>query len=232
MATLKEALQSTIMSKVLVAVTGGAMVLFAIGHMAGHLLMFGGAETYNKYAQGLHDLGGILWAARIGLIVFFLVHIWQTIRLKSLNTSARPQNYVKQKPVASSVYSRSMIWSGLLILAFVVYHLLHFTFGKVHPEFQNKIWVLFDGRTVKDVYSMVVASFKNPLISTTYILAMILLFFHLAHAIASMFQTLGFNHPKYYPLVKAGCSALAFIICFGYIAIPIAILFDIIKPLV
>lgn len=217
--------------KVLVALTGLAMVGFVVAHLTGNLLIFAGPESLNKYAQSLRDLGALLWIARIGLIASVAGHIALTLKLTARNNAARPERYVAQKPVNSTIYSRTMTYTGLGILGFVVFHLLHYTFGKIQPAEYNNVWILNDGRTVHDVYSMVVAGFSNPIYTGVYIVCVTFVLMHLSHAIASSIQTLGFNHPRYYSQLKNASNGLSLILWIGYVSIPLAVLLKYITPL-
>lgn len=231
MPTFGESLKSTIISKVIVALTGLAIVMFVIVHLAGNLLIFAGPDALNKYAIGLRDLGALLWVARIGLIVCFVLHIMGTIRLSALNAKARPQGYSMKKAVSSTLYSRTMLLSGLSILAYLLFHLMHFTWGKISPEQFNQHYPLPDGRIVHDVYSMTVAGFQQWYIAVAYMLAVTFVLLHLMHAIQSAFQTIGFNHPKYSSMVKSGSQGLTAILWLGYMSIPVAIMLKLILPL-
>lgn len=127
-------LKSTILSKVVMALTGLILVLFIIGHTVGNLQIFMGAEVFNKYAAFLQGLGELLWAIRGGLLIALALHIFTSIRLKMLNNGAKPQGYKVKRYIKSSLGGRTMIWTGLMIFAFLVYHILHFTTGHMQPE--------------------------------------------------------------------------------------------------
>lgn len=217
-------LRSTILSKAVMAISGAIWVGFAIGHLSGHFLLFGGPQAYNGYAQGLRDLGPLLWIARIVLLLSFFLHSFSGIWLTRRNSAARPVGYAMKKPLLSTLSSRYMAVSGLLLLTFVLYHLAHFTFGVVYAQYCTGEFILQDGRTVHDAYSMVVGSFQHPVISITYILFMVAFGMHLHHAIRSIFQTLGFNHPKYNAVIAKFGKGLATLLTLGYISIPIFVL--------
>ena len=220
MAALVRFLQSTILSKVVVAVTGLFMVLFLLGHMAGNLQMYLGQEKMNIYAETLQGLGGLLWLVRAAMLLFLVLHIITSVRLKALNLSARPEPYAMKTWVRATFSSRTMFWTGVMIGLFIVYHLLHFTVKATNPAYGG----LFDAAGRHDVYSMVVVGYSNVLIALVYIATMILLGFHLFHAIESMFQTLGVNHPKYNPIIHGLSVTLSIIIAFGFIMIPVGVL--------
>jgi len=207
--------QSTNGKKAVMAVTGAILFLFVIGHLLGNLQIFEGAARLNAYGQFLKNLGELLWIARIGLIVAVLLHIVATVQLWLLNQKARPIAYAKKKSVNSSYADRTMYWSGPIVLAFVIFHLLQFTAGYIHPESK-----FIEG----DVYHNVVAGFSVWWVSVWYIFSMILLGFHLRHGVWSMFQSLGMNHPRHTPVLKQGALWIAILITAGYISIPVAVL--------
>ncbi len=215
---------STVMQKMIVAISGLAVVGFLIAHLAGNLLIFSGPSAFNKYAQGLRDLGALLWIMRAGILVSFVAHIVFTVKLKGRNASARPTSYQSLTPVASTVYSRSMIISGLSILAFLLFHLAHFTWHKVAVVPYNQTWLLLDGRLVHNAYAMAVAGFRSLPISIFYVLAVTMVFLHMNHAVQSAFQTLGFNHPRYRPMVLRATMVLSLVLWLGFIMIPISVL--------
>ncbi|HTW50003.1 MAG TPA: succinate dehydrogenase cytochrome b subunit [Acidobacteriaceae bacterium] len=207
--------QSTNGKKAVMAVTGCILFLFVIGHLLGNLQVFDGRARLNAYGAFLHNLGELLWIVRGVLILAVVLHIWATVQLWSRNRKARPVGYKVKKSVASSYADRTMYWSGPIILAFVIFHLLEFTAGTIHPESQ-----FIEG----DVYHNVVAGFQVWWISAWYIFSLILLGFHLRHGIWSMFQSLGFNHPRHTPLLKQAALWIAILITVGYISIPVSVL--------
>ena len=220
MATLVRFLQSTILSKVVMAVTGLLLVLFLVGHMVGNMQMYLGPEKMNTYAHTLQSLGGLLWAIRCVLLLFLVLHVWTSIRLKLLNNAARPVPYAFKATVRATLASRTMIWSGIMIFLFLTYHLLHFTVRATNPVYAS----LVDAAGNPDVYSMVILGYQNVLISLVYIAAIILLGFHLYHAIGSMFQTLGISHEKYDAAINGLSIVLSLIIVVGFISIPFGVL--------
>lgn len=219
---------SSIGKKLFVAISGAALLLFALGHMVGNLQVFIGQDQINKYAHALQSLGAMLWVIRAGVILMAILHVWFAVKLKLENWKARPVKYAFESTVQAGLASRTMIWSGLLIFAFITYHLLHFTFMATHPEYKG-LSAMLDGKEVHDVYSMIIFGFKQPLISAFYIVMMFLLAYHLSHGIKSMFQTLGWNNERCEPKLNKLAITLATIIFLGYISIPIAILSGIIK---
>ncbi|MCB9473626.1 MAG: succinate dehydrogenase cytochrome b subunit [Candidatus Delongbacteria bacterium] len=210
---------SSIGRKLLMALTGLALLLFLLGHMAGNLQFFAGADTLNAYAAALRHNIYLLWGIRGTLLLIFLVHVISAIQLTLANRAARPEPYAVQKPLQSTFASRTMFLSGLVVLGYIVFHLAHLTVGVVGPEHRLQV-----GSHVPDAYANVVAGFSNPLIAGLYILSMVVLFFHLSHGAQSALQTLGFNHPKYTPMVRGLLLGLVFLICAGFISIPLAVL--------
>jgi succinate dehydrogenase / fumarate reductase cytochrome b subunit len=219
-------LTSTVGTKFLVAATGVILVVFVVGHLLGNLQVYIGPEAVNSYAAFLKSKPALLWAARLGLLAALLIHIWGITRLTLLNREARPQAYALRKPVASTFSSRTMALSGIGLLAFVIYHLLHFTVGAAHPGFFR----LTDELGRHDVYSMTVLSFQQPLISFFYIAAMGILGLHLSHGIASTFHTLGWSRPKTAPLIELFGLTLALLLVIGNISIPVSALIGLIQP--
>lgn len=217
------------MQKAVVAISGLLFVLFLIGHLGGNLLLYTGPMAFNKYAQGLKDLGPLLWILRIVMVMSLVLHVTFTIRLRQRNAEARPVEYAKKTPVASTLYSRSMMYTGLTILAFVIFHLAHFTWGKVQPEHYTGTWMLPDGRTTHDVYKMTVAGFNEAWISVVYILCVSMVMMHLQHAFQSAVQTLGFRHPRYTPMVLKAGAAIATVLWLGFVSIPISVMSGIVQ---
>lgn len=207
------------------AATGLVLVLFIIGHMSGNLQLYMGQERMNKYAEFLQSMGPLLWVIRFIMLTCFVLHVWTSIRLKFLNMSARPVPYEKKNWIKATLASRTMLLTGSLIGTFLLYHILHFTTGITNPSSFH----FTDPAGRHDVYTMMVLGYQNVFISGTYILGMILLAFHLNHAIASMFQTLGINHPRYNGLIEKGGMFLSILIATGFTFIPLGVLFGIIR---
>lgn len=216
--------KSSIGRKLIVALTGLILVGFLAGHLAGNLAVFGGREGFNTYAQFLHEmLHGIgVWIARIGLLGAVVLHIAATISLTRENRAAR-QAYAHPATIQTTKSAKIMIFSGLTILAFVVFHLLHFT---VRVSFPAERYVDHDKFGVKrfDAWQMVIDGFSNPLVVLFYIIAMTLLCSHLSHGVGSMFQTLGLRSKKSAGMVSIVSKGTAWLIWLGFISIPIAIL--------
>ncbi|MCA9752627.1 MAG: succinate dehydrogenase cytochrome b subunit [Gemmatimonadetes bacterium] len=216
---------SSIGTKSLMALSGLALLLFVIAHLLGNLQIYLGPEAINAYGHLLKSLPELLWTMRIGLAAMFLLHISTAIRLTALNRSARPVAYRKSEPQIAGVAARSLIATGLLILAFVLFHLAHFTLGTVDPSSFHHV----DEMGRHDVFRMVVTGFSNPLYTGIYVVAMIVLGFHLWHAIASLFQTLGLSHPRFRPLIEKVGKTLAVLLVLGNISIPLSILAGIVR---
>ncbi len=211
--------------KILMAVTGFISFGYIVGHMAGNLQIFVGQDRLNTYAEALHSLGAMLWLIRLFLLACFGTHIWLGIQLKLENMAARPISYKKADTVQATLASRTMVWTGSIIGAFAIYHLLHFTVRNTDPRFAD----LVDSLGRYDVYSMVILGFQNPLISGFYILAVGLLCFHLSHGFASMFQSIGWCNDRSKKTLERLSVAISTLIFLGYISVPIAVLMDIVK---
>jgi succinate dehydrogenase / fumarate reductase cytochrome b subunit len=209
---------STVGKKAVMAVSGLVLFLFVVGHLIGNLQIYEGPEKLNNYARFLRSMPALLWGVRITLIVMVVLHIWSSMQLARLKFDARPTGYVKKKVTQSSYASRTMYWSGPIILAFVIYHLLDFTFGTVNPSFQEG-----------NVYANVVASFQLIPVSAFYVIAMLLLATHLYHGLWSMFQSLGFSHPRYTPVLKRSAAVVAIFIAAGNISIPLSVLAGLVR---
>ena len=209
---------STIGKKAIMAVTGLILFVFLILHMLGNLQVFLGPEVMNHYAETLHGNPPLLWTARIILLISVALHIWASVQLTLLKREARPVGYVKRANVVSSWASRSMMLSGPIIAVFVVFHLLHLTTGTLHPQFIEL-----------QAYENLVTGFLVVPVAVIYIVAMVLLGFHLSHGIWSMFQSLGFSHPRYTPAIKRFASVFSWLLVAGFISVPIAVLSGLVR---
>lgn len=227
MRSFGELWRSTIITKWVMAITGIMIVGFLMAHVSGNLLIFAGPDAMNEYGVWLREIGhGILiWLFRIGLLAAFVLHIWSGIRMAALNRAARPVGYKKFENRTASVASRTMLLTGLLILVYAVYHLAHFTWGLAHANYYRGMDAL--GRA--DVYTMVIQSFRDPLIVVIYLVSMIVVGMHLNHGINSALQTLGMNHPKYNTLLINGSRGLSVLLVLAYSSIPLAIVFGFVK---
>lgn len=226
MSAVCRAVTSTVGIKYLVAISGALLVAFVFGHMLGNLQIYLGPEALNSYAASIKSMGPLLWVARIGLLAALATHVWGIATLWRRNRSARTQPYGKSRPIVSTLASRNMLLTGLILLAFVVYHLLHFTAGVTHPDqFQ-----LYDGQGRHDVYSMVVLGFRDPLVAGSYILAMALLGLHLSHGVGSAFRSAGLSGPRFRALLEGCGRVLAVVVVIGNISIPLACLLGLVQP--
>ena len=207
--------RSSIGKKVVMALTGVILFGFVIGHMVGNMQIFLGREVLNEYAVFLRAFGhgGGLWVARTVLIVSAALHVWAAAALTRANMAARPVGYRLRENRESTIASRTMRITGVLLVGFLFYHLADFTFGGQNPSFRPH-----------DVYHNVIASFSVPWISGLYIVAMLLLGLHLYHGVWSMLQTLGLHHPRYNPMRQAFAAIITIVIVGGNISFPLAVL--------
>lgn len=220
MSAARTFLASTIGKKVVMASTGIVLFGFVLAHMVGNLQMYLGAEALDRYGVFLREFlhGGGLWIARAVLLACAGLHIWAAASLTLADRAARPVGYRRWDARESTFASRTMRWSGLVILAFLVYHLLDLTVGVVNPGFE-------EGR----VYRNVVASFRVVPVSLFYIVAMLLLWTHLRHGVWSMLRTLGLSHPRYEHLAQRVATAFATVVVAGNISFPLAVLFGVVE---
>jgi succinate dehydrogenase / fumarate reductase, cytochrome b subunit len=205
--------RSSIGKKVVMAASGAVLLGFVAAHMAGNLQVYLGRTAINAYAESLRHVPALLWAARLGLLAAVTLHIWSAYSLSRTSWDARPVGYRARESRESTYASRTMRWSGVILLLFIVYHLMHFTFGNVHPSF-----------VPGDVFHNVVAGFRNVAVSGFYIAAMIALGLHLYHGVWSMMQTVGLSHPRYDHLRHAFATLVAVVIVAGNISFPLAVL--------
>jgi len=214
---------SSIGKKIIVALTGIVLVGFLLGHLTGNLLMYFGAEAFNEYAEFLHNMlhGAGVWIARIVLLTCLILHVAATIGLVIANKKAKGLNYEKPETNVASGSSRIMIWSGLTILAFIIFHILHYT-------------VRVDSDLAKygdngDAYRMVIVGFQSVWVSIFYIIAISLLCSHLSHGVSSIFQTLGLRTRGNASLISCFAKGYTAIIWIGFISIPVAVLTGLLK---
>ncbi len=217
--------QSAVGKKAVMAVTGLIGFGFVIGHMLGNLQIFLGPEVMNAYGLKLHETPALLYGTRIVLSLAVVLHIVAAAQLIGMNRAARPEGYAKLSPVASSYASRTMRWSGPILAAFIVYHLLHFTIGSAHPHFVYQDAL----NTIPAPYENAVRGFSNPVVSLFYIVSMILLMLHINHGAWSLFQSLGLNHPRYTPALRTLARAASMLLLIGNCSIPIAVLAGVVK---
>jgi succinate dehydrogenase / fumarate reductase cytochrome b subunit len=219
--------RSSVGKKFIVALTGIVLLGFIIGHLLGNLQIFLGPDWINSYAEHLRNLGPLLWLIRAFLLVNVLAHIYFTISLAIDNRRARPDRYAAKHYAKATFASRYMWLSGLVVLAFIVYHVAHFTLVIADPHLAA---LKPDALNRHDVFSMMVYGFRNPIVSGFYVLAMFLLMLHLTHGASSFFQSLGWNDKKLTPKLARAGRIFAWLIFLGYIAIPIAVLAGVVQP--
>src|SRR5882672_7336870 len=217
--------RSSLGKKYIMALTGCALFGFVIAHLAGNLQIFLGQENLNRYGHFLQTTPELIWPARIGLIVLTLLHIVAAVQLSAENKRARSIPYAQYEVVAASYASRTMLMSGLIIAAFVIYHLLHFTIQIPGINFTGQDFrILEDAKKRHDIYQMMVLGFRQPLVSGFYILGMALLCLHLSHGVSSMFQSLGFKNKHYGRFIDPAARFVSALIFIGYVSIPVAVL--------
>ncbi|RYZ55783.1 MAG: succinate dehydrogenase cytochrome b subunit [Proteobacteria bacterium] len=217
--------KSSLGSKYIMAITGAGLFLFLVGHIAGNLLLYFGFEAFNAYAYALQHLPyGLLWIARGGLLVMTIAHVYIAYRLSFHNRAARPQRYQYEATLQASFASRTMPYTGTVVLLFILFHLAHFTLHLVGYDGPYTDPV---GR--HDVYKMVVTSFQNPVYSLLYIVSMAVIGFHLSHGLSSMWQSLGLNHQKYNLFFRKVTPLIGWVVCIAAASIPLSVLIGIIK---
>jgi succinate dehydrogenase cytochrome b subunit len=205
--------RTSVGKKAVMAVTGLIMVAYLITHVLANLMVFQGPAKINAYSRFLHGTGGALWAARLVLLAAVVLHIVAAIQLTSRRQAARPVGYAAGRESQVSTFaSRTIRWGGALILVFLVYHILHFTLGTVHPSFVEG-----------DPYHNVVAGFMSPLVVAFYELALVAVGLHLYHGIWSSGRSLGISAPSPHPLKRQLALALALLVWAGFAVIPIAV---------
>jgi len=214
--------EAPIGKKAVMAITGLILFGYVVGHLLGNLQIYSANhDQINRYAAFLHNPANAvpLWAIRAFLFLAVVLHVTASIQLWLQNRIARPIAYVRKNDVPASYAARTMLWSGPIVGAFIVFHVLHLTVGAVLP-----LQDVNGSPTTPDVYHNVIAGFQNPWVSGFYILAMILLCMHLYHGLWSMFQSMGIDHPRYTPLLKKGAAIVAILIAIGNCSIPIAVM--------
>jgi len=233
--------QSTIGLKIVMAVSGLVLVGFVLGHMLGNLQIFLGPDTINAYAHKLKTLPPpVLWGFRLFLLAAVALHVWAAVKLVLRNRHARPEDYTENQVVQASYASRTMRWSGVVLLAFIIFHLAHFTVREVpgldydKPEYQaplvkhGEIVRYGDGEPemVFDVYAMMITGFSREhwYVPVFYIVAMGLLCLHLSHGVSSMFQSAGLRNRVWRRRLRYVARAYALTVFLGFIVIPIAVL--------
>ena len=219
--------RSSLGKKYVMALTGAALVVFLVGHLVGNLQVFGAPDLINQYAHFLKSKPLMLWGARLGLLATVGLHIVSAVSLIRLNRSARPVAYAGGAAYAATTRSRYMAISGSVILAFIVYHLLHFT--ALNPAVNgvgdfSRLTTDLHGEVVPDVYAMMVLGFQVWWVAAFYLLAQALLFMHLSHGLAAMFQSLGLRNHVWWPRVQVLAKVVSLALFLGYASIPVGIL--------
>lgn len=223
---LVEFYRSSVGKKATMAVTGAFFMFYVLLHMVGNLKLYFGPEYMDEYAEWLKVFGapavpdsGFLWLMRFALAGSLLLHLHAAWSLTQMNHKARKTGYKSKRDyIAADFASRTMRWSGVLVLIFIGYHLLHFTTGTVHPEYEYGA-----------VYANVVSGFENPLISAFYIVANLALGVHLYHGAYSLFRSLGASNPRFDPWRRWFAIGFAGLIVVGNISFPISVLTGIIN---
>lgn len=208
---------SSVAKKALMAVTGLVLVGFVLGHMSGNLLYFREGNALNDYARWLHGLGPLLWVARGALLLAVAVHIWAGLSLAAENRAARAGGPSVEATRRASLGSRTMPYTGVVLLGFIVFHLLHFTFRTVNPE-------VAAAGDAGDVKRMIELGFASPWVSGFYIVSMALLCLHLGHGVSSMFQTLGLRNERWRGPLDLAAAAYGWVVFLGFAAIPVHVL--------
>jgi succinate dehydrogenase / fumarate reductase cytochrome b subunit len=217
---------SSLGKKFVMAGSGALLFLFVVGHLIGNLQVFGPPEMINRYAHFLKSTPELLWVVRLGLLALVILHIITAIQLSAANKAARPEGYATQGAYGSSWQSRYTLVSGLVILAFIVYHLAHFTVllpGINGVGDFTQLKTDLHGQTVPDVYGMMIIGFQVGWVVLFYLIAQALLFVHLGHGLAAMFQSLGLRNHEWMPRIKMFAKAASIAILIGYSLIPISI---------
>lgn len=246
-------LASSLGKKYIMALSGLVLSLFVLGHMLGNLQVFGDPYLINAYGYKLQHLPyGLLWIIRLFLLLCVAAHIWAAITLKIENKKARPQDYEVNATVQASLASRTMIMSGLIILIFLIFHLLHYTVRAVPgheynhsiltsdgTEYPAEVLLIKNGQTVVDafgkplqvhnVHDMMIAGFSYPLISIFYLIGTYLLCMHLSHGVSSMFQSLGLRNEAWRYRLDKFAKVYGWVTFVGYASIPLSIWFGVVQ---
>ena len=208
---LLSTLGSAIGKKLMMAITGLGFCGFLAVHLAGNLTIYGGKDSFNSYSDHLHAWGPLVTLAELGLLAFALVHILIGAFLFYQNLKARPQRYSVNKSAGGrSLGSRTMPYTGVILMAFVIFHLINFHFVD---------------KTGTTIYELVSGAFNNPVYVIIYIIAVAIAAVHVSHGFWSAFQTMGANHPKYMPLIRKIGVAFSLIIGIGFGALPVYLFF-------
>jgi len=223
---LKRIFCSSLGKKYIMAASGCLLFLFVVAHLVGNLQIFLGPKVINRYGHFLQSNPELIWPARIILLVMVGLHIWAAVKLTIENRAARPVGYAQYEIVVATYASRTMFMSGLIILIFIVYHLLHFTVQVQQINLTGENFIDFhDPQQRHDIFKMMVVGFSNVWVSGFYLVGMALLCLHLSHGVSSMFQSLGWKNKAYGPFLDKFARVGALAIFIGYSSIPVAILF-------
>ena len=217
--SMKSFFMFSILQKYLMGLTGLGLALFVLVHMLGNLLIFAGGKAYNLYAHQLEE-NSLLFVFEVGLLILFLLHIILAVVLSIRNRLARPERYVYSAsgPKATTWYQKSLIAQGAVILVFVILHLISFKFGAYYE-------VTYEGKTVRDIFRVVVEAFQNPMTVIWYLVALLILSVHLFHGVSSSFQSLGFSHSRFNLWIKRINFVYVALVTVGYISLPLYIFF-------
>ncbi len=223
MNVLVNLLRSSLGRKLVMGATGAGLFGFVIVHMLGNLQIFAGAETLNQYAILLRTSEELLWGFRLALLGMVALHLYCAITLTIDNRRARPAGYADKQPLGATIASRTMMISGVIVAAFIVFHILHFTTRDIFTDYQS--WkTMVHGREGHDVYRMVIHGFSIPWVSVAYIVGVGLLCVHLSHGVQSFFQSLGLVSPGYQSIIRAAGIVAAIIIFVGMALVPVSVL--------
>lgn len=211
--------RSTVGKKLVMGITGLVWIAFVVGHVLGNLLVFAGRRAMNAYASLLHASAEVLWGVRIVLIVALVLHVASAVSLTRADLAARPVAYARNEPQAATIASRTIRWSGVAILAFLVFHILHLTTGTIHPAPID----------VGDAYGNVTRSFQIGWVAALYLVAMVLLGLHVFHGTFAVGKTLGLVRLPAPPFRRSVAIVIAGCVWVGFTAIPLAILTQVIR---
>jgi succinate dehydrogenase / fumarate reductase cytochrome b subunit len=225
--------QTSVGKKFVMAITGLFGYLFVILHMIGNLKVFLGSQAFNEYSEFLRTFGEpvlpartVLWIIRLVLLASVVLHVVAAVQLTRQAQVGRPVGYRQKKRVQANFASLTLRWGGVAIFLFLIYHLLHFTFGVLHPDFRE---LNDNGIVHPEAYHNLVVGFQNPLVVLFYLLAVVALGMHLYHGVWSMFQTLGINRPHLNGLFRALAVLSGVVLFLGFAIVPIAVLAGIVR---
>jgi succinate dehydrogenase / fumarate reductase cytochrome b subunit len=206
--------QDYIGKKVAMALSGVVLFGYVVIHMAGNLQIFMGRERINAYAHTLHESTALLWTARVVLLLAVGVHFYTGLSLAMISRAARPARYQVKGQRHPNLAARTMVLSGLVLAAFIVFHILHLTTGTIRPAPFVEL----------NPYDNMVQGFRQPAVALFYVISVCLLGAHLYHGAWSMFQSVGINHPRYTPGLRRFAAVMAFLLAIGFSTVPIAVL--------